>query len=56
MRGSAMAKSGRFGKYGENKRIKKLKDQRKPPKSTSAIFKLEEHYKISPKHPGKGRK
>jgi|GEM_PF-6489596 len=51
-----MAKSGRFGKYGEKKRIKKLKDQKKLSKPTSATYKLEEHYKISPKHPGRGRK
>ena len=51
-----MAKGGRFGKYGEKKRIEKLKDQKKLHKRKSATFKLEEHYKISPKHPGRGRK
>jgi hypothetical protein len=51
-----MATDGRFGKYGEKKRIEKLKEQKKPPKRTSATYKLEENYKISPTHPGKGRK
>ena len=51
-----MAKNGRFGKYGEKKRNEKLKDQKTPPKRTGATHKLEEHFKISPKHPGGGRK
>ena len=51
-----MATDGRFGKYGEKKRSEKLKEQKKLPKRASATYKLEEHYKISPKHPGKGRK
>jgi hypothetical protein len=51
-----MAKGGRFGKYGDKKRNEKLKEQNKTSKPLRATFKLEEHYKISPKHPGKGRK
>ena len=51
-----MAKSGRFGKYGEKKRNKKLKGQKQKPKRPEDFLKLEEHYKISPKHPGRGRK
>ena len=51
-----MIKSGRYGKYGEKKRVEKIKGQKKPLKRTSATYKQEEHIKISPKHPGGGRK
>ncbi len=48
-----MSKSGRYGKYGEHKRMQRLKQsnlQNKP-----SLIKMEERFKISPKHPGKGR-
>jgi hypothetical protein len=49
-------KGGRFGKYGENKRKQSLKDRKRKPERSKDLVKLEEHFKISPKHPGRGRK
>jgi len=51
----ASKKSGRFGKYGDSKRAEKLRDQKKAPGQSKDYIKLEEHFKIAPKHPGRGR-
>jgi hypothetical protein len=48
-------KAGRYGKYGENKRIKALRDRKKGPDRARDLRKQEEHFKIAPKHPGRGR-
>ncbi|MBN2050006.1 MAG: hypothetical protein JW760_06130 [Spirochaetales bacterium] len=48
-----MNKSGRYGKYGEKKRQERLKQVK--PWDAGSWVKMEERFKISPKHPGGGR-
>ncbi len=50
-----MGKIGRFGKQGDSKRPRRLKPQRSVPTGRD-IIRLEEHFKIAPKHPGMGRR
>jgi hypothetical protein len=49
-----MGKTGRPGKQDELKR--RLKPQRSVPVRGRDIIRLEEHFKIAPKHPGMGRR
>ena len=51
-----MSKGGRYGKYGESKRKLRLRRQTQAPRSGRDLVKREERFKISPKHPGGGRK
>jgi hypothetical protein len=51
-----MGKGGRFGKYGDSKRKLKLRKQKANIRRGRDISKIQEHFKISPKHPGGGRK
>ena len=48
-----MSKSGRYGKYGEKKRQQRLKQGKS--RDNPSLIKMEERFKISPKHPGGGR-
>jgi hypothetical protein len=51
-----MSKGGRFGKLDDQKRLRKLRPQRSVPMQGRDIIRLEEHFKIAPKHPGMGRR
>jgi hypothetical protein len=50
-----MNKNGRFGRQDDPKRLRRLKPQRSVPTGRE-IIRLEEHFKIAPKHPGMGRR
>ena len=53
-----MGKNGKFGRQDESKRQRgerRLKPQRSVPTGRD-IIRLEEHFKIAPKHPGMGRR
>jgi hypothetical protein len=50
-----MAKNGKFGRQGDSKRLRRQKPQRSVPTGRD-IIRLEEHFKIAPKHPGMGRR
>jgi len=51
-----MGRSGRFGKYGETKRKKKIRDLKAAPRNGRDIIKWDEHRKIAPKHPNMGKR
>ena len=51
-----MSKGGRFGKYGETKRKKKLKKSNAMPLKGRDIIKFDKHIKIAPKHPNMGKR
>jgi hypothetical protein len=50
-----MSKNGKPGKQSDPKRLRHLKPQRSGPTGRD-IIRLEEHFKIAPKHPGMGRR
>ena len=51
-----MNRNGKFGKQGEPKGLRRLRPQRSVPVQGRDIIRLEEHFKIAPKHPGMGRR
>lgn len=51
-----MSKNGRFGRQDGLKRLRRLRPQRSVPMQGRDIIRLEEHFKIAPKHPGMGRR
>ena len=51
-----MSKSGRFGRQDEQKQLRRQRPQRSVPVKGRDIIRLEEHFKIAPKHPGMGRR
>ncbi len=51
-----MGKNARFGKYGNAKRKEKVRAHKSIPMQGRDILRLEEHFKIAPKHPGMGRR
>ena len=51
-----MNRTGRFGKQDDAKRQRKLRPRRSVPIQGRDIIRLEEHFKIAPKHPGMGRR
>ncbi|MEW5816707.1 MAG: hypothetical protein AB1798_15100 [Spirochaetota bacterium] len=57
-----MNKSGRFGKYGDNKRKRNLQKLNSRPSVNASSFhgrdiiKFDKHIKISPKHPNMGKR
>jgi hypothetical protein len=50
-----MSKNGKFGKRDDPRRLRRLRPQRSVPAGRD-IIRLEEHFKIAPKHPGMGRR
>jgi hypothetical protein len=50
-----MSRTERFGKQDDPKRQRKLRPQRSVPAGRD-IIRLEEHFRIAPKHPGMGRR
>jgi len=51
-----MSKGGRFGKYGEIKRMERLKLKLGQKLSGRDKIKFDEHRKIAPGHPNNGRR
>jgi hypothetical protein len=51
-----LSKNGKFGKQDGAKRPRRLRPQRSAPVQGRDIIRLEEHFKIAPKHPGMGRR
>ena len=51
-----MGKTGRFGKQDAMKRRPKLQPHHSVPVKGRDIIRLEEHFRIAPKHPGMGRR
>ena len=51
-----MSKNAKFGRNDEPKRLRRLRPQRSVPMQGRDIIRLEEHYRIAPKHPGMGRR
>ncbi len=54
-----MGKNGKFGRQDESRRQHRelrLRPQRSAPMQGRDIIRLEEHFKIAPKHPGMGRR
>ena len=51
-----MSKGGRYGKYGENKRRKRLKVRTGQKISGRDKIKFDEHRKIAPGRPNNGRR
>jgi len=51
-----MGRNARYGKYGNAKRKQRVHVQKSIPMQGRDILRLEEHFKIAPKHPGMGRK
>ena len=51
-----MSKNGKFGKQDDPRRLRRLRPQPAGPVQGRDIIRLEEHFKIAPKHPGMGRR
>jgi hypothetical protein len=51
-----MSKNAKFGRNDDPKRLRRLRPQRSVPMQGRDIIRLEEHYRIAPKHPGMGRR
>ena len=52
-----MKKHGRYGKFGETRRLDALrKGKQLQSLFDRELYKLDEHIKISPKHPNRGRR
>jgi len=49
-----MGKNAKLGRNGDSKRLRRLRPQRAVPMQGRDIIRLEEHFKIAPKHPGMG--
>jgi hypothetical protein len=50
-----LSKNGKLGKQDGSKRLRQLRPRRAVPMARD-IIRLEEHFKIAPKHPGMGRR
>jgi len=51
-----MGKNGKYSRQDESRRQRRLRPQRSVPMQGRDIIRLEEHFKIAPKHPGMGRR
>jgi len=50
-----MDKNAKYGRHDDPKPLRRLRPQRSVPMGRD-IIRLEEHYRIAPKHPGMGRR
>ncbi len=51
-----MSKSVKLGKHTGGRELRKVQPRRSIPVQGRDIIRLEEHFRIAPKHPGMGRR